>query len=312
MRMEKLLTKHFWVLNLLTLTLVAYLLAGGAGRLAAAALFDVLPAPQAGDARVAPVSASKPAAMREQDGSDILSRNIFDSAVGPIVPGSDDYPIDDDDLLDLEDGELPMIPCPDGRYTLLASVASSSKPEWSFATVSVDRQSRLYRVGDRIGDREVIGISWRYVFLRGASDECYVDMFGETKAPARRAKAPKRLAAKDIKAGIQRDGPFERTVDRAVVDAALANPAQFARRVRVRPFKKGGEVTGFRLRRLQKNSPLAMLGARRGDVIHSVNGVNLTSVDQALAAYQNLRNDSRLRFEITRRGKPQVLTVNIR
>jgi len=101
-------------------------------------------------------------------------------------------------------------------------------------------------------------------------------------------------------------------VDRRVVDQALANPTQFARSVRVRPYKKDGEVTGFRLRRIKKGSPLELLGAQKGDIIHSVNGIDLTSVDKALAAYQNLRSDSKLTFQITRKGRPQDLTINIR
>jgi general secretion pathway protein C len=309
---EKTLTKYFWILNLATLALVAWLLAGGTSQLAAAGLSGLLPEQGAGP-QAGPALPAGPLNQRARDGSDILGRNIFDSVIGPIRPGglSDD---DDDDgePLALAEGELPMVPCPNGRFTLLAAVASSSAPEWSFATVSVDRQTNLYRVGDRIGDREVSGISWRYLFLRGTVDECYVDMFGDAKAEKPRTRPAALAVADDLGKGIQVDGPNERTVDRALVDAALANPAQFARSVRVRPYKKDGEVTGFRLRRIQKGSPLEMLGAQQGDIIHAVNGVNLTSVDQALAAYQNLRSDSRLNFSITRQGKPQNLNINIK
>jgi type II secretory pathway component PulC len=69
---------------------------------------------------------------------------------------------------------------------------------------------------------------------------------------------------------------------------------------------------GFRLRRVQWGSPLEKLGAKRGDIIHSVNGINLTGVDKALMAYQGLRSDNQLVFHITRRGKPVDLKINIR
>jgi general secretion pathway protein C len=312
--MENAINKYFWVLNLVTLALVAWLLAGGTSQIAAAGLAGMLPDPRAGGPRPAQLPVAAAASLRSRDGTDILNRNIFDSVIGPIRPGGlDDDDLDDDHLEALADGDLPMVPCPEGRFALLAAVASSQNPEWSFATVSVDRQTRLYRIGDRLGDREVSGISWRYLFLRGTTDECYVDMFGDAKGEKPRAKPVSlAVAGDDISQGIQVDGPNERTVDRALVDAALANPAQFARSVRVRPYKKDGEVTGFRLRRIQKGSPLEMLGAQQGDIIHSVNGVNLTSVDQALAAYQNLRADSKLTFSITRQGKPQNLNINIK
>ncbi|HUT78127.1 MAG TPA: type II secretion system protein GspC [Polyangia bacterium] len=310
--MEKALTKYFWILNLVTLALVAYLLAGGTSQLAAAGLSDLLPAHEAGQ-QSGPALPVGPVSLRARNGGAILDRNIFDSIIGPIRPGGLDGETDDGAPLALTDGDLPMVPCPDGRYALLAAVASSTTPEWSFATVSVDRQTNLYRIGDRIGEREVSGISWRYLFLRGTADECYVDMFGDATSEKPRTKPMSLAAAGDeLSKGIQVDGPNERTVDRALVDAALANPAQFARSVRVRPYKKDGEVTGFRLRRIQKGSPLEMLGAQQGDIIHAVNGVNLTSVDQALSAYQNLRSDSKLTFSITRQGKPQNLNINIK
>jgi hypothetical protein len=307
--MEKLLTRHFWVLYLLTLILVSYLLAGGASHLAAAALSDLLTAGEA-PSQPADVARFKPPARPLPDGDDILARNIFDSSVGPILPGSGaPEPAEDNETLD--PSELPVVPCPEGRYDLLATVASPGRPEWSFATVAVDRQTTLCRVGHQVGDREVSNITWRYLFLRGATDECYVDLFDATakKKPRTASSLPSKA---DLKQGIRVDGPKERTVDRAVVDAALANPAQFARSVRVRPYQKDGKVTGFRLRRVQKGSPIESLGAKQGDIIHAVNGTSLTGIDQALAAYQNLRGDSQLRFDITRKGKPRTLTINIR
>jgi type II secretion system protein C len=310
--MEKAFTKYFWVLNLVTLALVAYLLAGGTSQIAAASLSDLLPETRAGIPQTGTALSASPANLRARDGSAILNRNIFDSIIGPIRPGGLGDEADDGEPLVLAEGDLPMVPCPDGRFALLAAVASSQAPEWSFATVSVDKQTNFYRVGDRIGDREVSGISWRYLFLRGTSDECYVDMFGDAKTEKPRPKTASMAVADDLAKGIQVDGPNERTVDRALVDSALANPAQFARSVRVRPYKKDGEVTGFRLRRIKKGSPLEMLGAQQGDIIHAVNGVSLTSVDQALAAYQNLRGDSKLNFSITRQGKPQTLNINIK
>ena len=89
------------------------------------------------------------------------------------------------------------------------------------------------------------------------------------------------------------------------------SPAKFAKSVRVRPHKKNGKVNGFRIRRIKKNSPLSMLGAKKGDIFHSVNGVELTSVDKALSAYQNLRNDSEMVFQITRKGRPTELKISV-
>ena len=193
-------------------------------------------------------------------------------------------------------------------------MANPTQTEWSFASISEGRnEKRLCRSGDVVGNRVVSGITWRYLFLRGDRDECFVDLFGEQKNLRKKGarSSGKRLSRKAMRDGIRKIGANERAVDRSVLDQALANPARFARSVRVRPYKKNGEVVGFRLRRVKGNSPLAKLGARRGDIIHSVNGVPLTSVDKALTVYQNMRNESRLVFSITRKGKPQELTIHI-
>jgi general secretion pathway protein C len=105
--------------------------------------------------------------------------------------------------------------------------------------------------------------------------------------------------------------PFERVVDRDLIDRAFKNPSKFARSVRVRPYKRQGEIVGFRLRRVKRNSPLYLLGARKGDIVHSVNGVDLTSVNDALAAYQRLREQSSLVFDITRKGRPEELKIHV-
>jgi general secretion pathway protein C len=309
--MEKILTKYFWIFNLAALAIVAFFVAGGTAEMVASGLSDVFPVVSPQD--MTPARTAVPQSPRNllaaRDGTDILRRNIFDSVVGPIIPGEDDPP---DGVISLE-GDMPIVPCPSGDSKLLSTVASSNNPEWSFATIQTGSATDLYRIGDTVGDRVLSGITWRYILLRGNSDECYIDMFGDqqdVKKVATRRSSDDGDAA--MAAGIRVDGPNERTVDRSVVDQALANPTQFARSVRVRPYKKDGEVVGFRLRRIKKGSPIEMLGAQKGDIIHSVNGVDLTSIDQALAAYQNMRSESKLVFSITRAGKPVDLNINIR
>jgi general secretion pathway protein C len=308
--MEKVLTRYFWILNLAALAAVAFFCASGVGAIAASSLSAMLPG-QGGEepAFVPPRPRSSLRSFSKPDGTPILERNIFDSLVGPIIPGADDLQSGPA----IGDGEMPLVPCPAGQLKLLSTVASSGDPAWSFATIASGGASNLYRVGSMLENRTVTAISWRYVLLRGTADECYLDLFGDEVSLVRQ---PRPVASNPddqaIASGIEVNGENERTVTRAIVDEALANPTKFARSVRVRPYMKDGETKGFRLRRIEKGSPLEMLGAQRGDVIHSVNGIDLTSVDKALAAYQSLRSDNKLTFQITRRGKPAELVINIK
>ena len=306
--MEKILTRYFWILNLVALAAVAFFCASGVGTIASSSLTAMMP----GSSAEAPSTALRPRtslrSFTRPDGNAILERNIFDSIVGPLTPGGDEF----DDSSAIGTGDMPLVPCPAGQLKLLSTVASSNDAAWSFATISSGGAPDLYRVGSELDGRTVTAISWRYVLLRGSSDECYLDLFGEEGALVRKPKAAMSEDDQSIASGIQVNGENERTVARSIVDEALANPTKFARSVRVRPYTKDGETKGFRLRRIEKGSPLEMLGAQRGDIIHSVNGVELTSVDKALAAYQSLRSDNKLVFSVTRRGKPTDLVINIK
>ncbi|MBN2343527.1 MAG: PDZ domain-containing protein [Deltaproteobacteria bacterium] len=306
--MEKKLTKYFWVIILLTLALVAFFLASGTNELAAGTIAELLPAPEAGNVQVTNNTTTKTnTRVRVQNGDIILDRNIFDSTASAI----DENPDIDPNEAPMSDGDMRLVQCNISGLKLLATVASDRDPEWSFANVEVNSEKKLCRVGDEISGRTVSAISWRYLLLRGTSDECYIDMFDQD--PTKKA-APPKTEKKDEKVadkGISVDSEFERTVDRSIVDQALANPTKFAKDVRVRPYKKNGEVVGFRLRRVQQGSPIEQLGAKRGDVLHSVNGIELKSVDDALSAYQKLRSDNQLTFSVTRRGKPVDLKINI-
>ena len=308
--MEKILTRYFWIFNLAALAAVAFFCASGVGSIAAASVSAMLPGSgeEQPAAAVVPRPRTSLRSFARPDGTPILQRNIFDSLVGPVLPGLDDV----DTGTAIGDGEMPLIPCPPGQLKLLSTVASSTDAAWSFATIANGGAPDLYRVGSELDGRTVTAISWRYVLLRGTADECYLDLFGEEGALVRQPRPAGASDEASIASGIEVNGENERTVSRSIVDEALANPTKFARSVRVRPYMKDGETKGFRLRRIEKGSPLELLGAQRGDIIHSVNGVDLTSVDKALGAYQSLRTENKLTFSITRRGKPTDLVINIK
>ncbi|MCB9744582.1 MAG: PDZ domain-containing protein [Alphaproteobacteria bacterium] len=72
-----------------------------------------------------------------------------------------------------------------------------------------------------------------------------------------------------------------------------------------------GEVVGFTLRRLRCGSPLHAAGLRNGDVIHQVNGRDITSIPEALAAYARLKRGDHFRLDISRRGARRRLSYTV-
>jgi hypothetical protein len=313
--MEQIITKYFWAFNLLALVLVAYLVADGSSEIVALKISENLPRIETEEP---PISArsTRPDVWKPPDGEPILRRNIFDSTVGPldrIIPEPNEGPKSQA----INPGDLPLVMCSGNDVKLLATVASRYHPDWSFASISQGKKTKLCRVGDEVNSRIVSGITWRYLFLRGSTDECYIDMFDDGSGPKPAKKSAVAASAKpskvdsEIKSGIMKVSDTERVVDRGVLEKILSNPTKFMKSVRLRPYRKNGKIAGYKLRRFTPDSPLALLGAEKGDIIHAVNGTKLISVDQALNAYQNLRSTSELIFSITRKGKPLDLKISV-
>ena len=96
-----------------------------------------------------------------------------------------------------------------------------------------------------------------------------------------------------------------------VVDAVLANPMAVAKGARVVPAVKNGQPDGFKLYAIRPSSVYAKLGFMNGDTIHAINGFELTSADKALEVYTKLRDAQSLSIDISRRGQPVELLIEI-
>ncbi|MBK7195319.1 MAG: hypothetical protein IPH80_22785 [Myxococcales bacterium] len=113
-------------------------------------------------------------------------------------------------------------------------------------------------------------------------------------------------------AGITKVDDTHAVITRATVDQLLADPMATAKGVRVVPSIQDGEPDGFKLYAMRRSSPFAALGFANGDTVHRINGEALTSMDRALEIYAKLRDATRLEVELTRRGRPTTLTIDIR
>ncbi len=124
-------------------------------------------------------------------------------------------------------------------------------------------------------------------------------------APLATAHADGARAPAATTAIVQR-GPHEYEVTRADV-AALVDRRARAARARVVPELKDGKPTGFRLYAVQADGPFAKLGLRNGDVVRSLNGLPVTTPEQALVAYDQAKQAARVVLGISREGAPLEL-----
>ncbi|MEE9386287.1 MAG: type II secretion system protein GspC [Nannocystaceae bacterium] len=101
-------------------------------------------------------------------------------------------------------------------------------------------------------------------------------------------------------------------IERAFVEKILSNPALLAKQARIVPAIKDGETRGFKFYGVRSGSLPKLLGIKNGDLLTSVNGNELKSIDQALGLYTKLRRASNLSVVLERKGKTLTKEIEIK
>lgn len=131
------------------------------------------------------------------------------------------------------------------------------------------------------------------------------------------------ITAPDPTAGmpLTLDVAEEAHVDVAPVDVApvLDEPLDFAmnpnlhllaQQARIVPAFQNGRAVGFKLFSIRPSSDFARAGLHNGDVVTRINGIELSSPERALEAYQRA-NDGLIVVDFLRRGERGTLTHHL-
>lgn len=230
----------------------------------------------------------------------IVERNLFDpDAVRR--PGE----LDPEQLIDGVKSDLPV--------RLLATLVAIPE-EYSSALIAETRgQAKAlgYGKGDKLLDEAIIlKIEHKIVWVERNGRTEYLSMTEE--GPDRPASAQPNTRTDDDDASITTDGA-RTVVDKSTVEDALANIDQLATQIRVVPHKDAnGNVDGYRLSAIRRGSLFDKLGIKNGDIVHAVNGLELTSTQGAMQAYESLKSEAEFTFDVTRRGRRQTFEFEIR
>lgn len=261
-----------------------------------AVLEEVEGQPAAGAPAVA--SARPPQARaksKKQYVDEILGRNIFDhTKVGlrsTVATAGDGSPTD-------------------LKVRLVATLVAEPA-EFSSALIADDGDTSIahgYGIGDKLHDAEVIEIKQRLVKLRRSNGAVETLSMAEDDSPR-----PKSVTKGGDDEGVEKLGENKFAVDRSMVEQYLGDLDAVSRMARAIPHRgSDGQIDGYRLSGIRRNSPLDKLGIKNGDIVHAVNGQGLTSMQGAMSAYSSLQNDSSFSFDITRRGKKQNMEYEVR
>ncbi len=103
----------------------------------------------------------------------------------------------------------------------------------------------------------------------------------------------------------------EIVISRREIEAITRDPAKMFTQIRLVPYVRKGKTEGFIFEWVKPGSVFSRLGIRRGDILVSINGMTITSGEDAFRILQMLRNEPNLKVVLIRRGRKEEINVRI-
>jgi general secretion pathway protein C len=247
------------------------------------------------------------------------------------APTKEPEPVDEP--IKIAEGEYPLSDLPVALNGTLVATAS----EYSMAMLKDTKGTATFFVGEGelfMEGVEVMRVERDRVLIKREGRVEQIDLEGAAGTGTTGAKPNKfgarppmasstPLTAKPVaptdrfvsaRAGITKVNDGEYRVSKNILKDVLADPTKFRDGADAKPYRKGGKFGGFELTKLRSGSMLGDIGLQQGDVITSVNGRKLNSMNVALDLYQNLSKKQDLNsmtIEVERGGKPKSLSYKV-
>ena len=94
---------------------------------------------------------------------------------------------------------------------------------------------------------------------------------------------------------------------RSMIDDSMQDVSKLMTEINIQPSEEG-----LSLSNIKPNSIFRRMGLRNGDVLKTVDGQEIRSVDDALKLYENLRSSDKVSLILQRRGSDRTIDYNIR
>lgn len=291
--------KTFTIINIVLLTALSYL---GARSFYTATddWFRVTPEPAVKAAK-AP-SEETNAQISGKDYSAIENRNLFKltkKAAPPPPPPPQPPP-------EIEELQLTNL-----NLKLWGTIIGSDGNSFAIIEDPKTREQNLYRSGDSIQTASLKTIYREKVILTVGDKDEILKM--EDLAGSRRKKGPRKPPRPGSTAARPAASAEEQniTVAQSKIDHATKNLNQLMRQARIRPHFTNGKPDGIRLSGIRPGSIFEDIGFRSGDIITSINGESIESVDDALKFYSSLKSAENVSLQIRRNGVDQNLNYTV-
>lgn len=196
----------------------------------------------------------------------------------------------------------------------LIGVSASSNPERSAAIIQQGSQQRTYIIGESIGSSRVTveEIYADRVILdnNGRLETLVMEDVGEDR-PALSLTVDETVADERSPEGSAENDKsrteFVETELRNIAD----DPSSIMEYVSISPAMEGGALVGYRLKAAKNPELFQQAGFQNGDLAVAINGYDLTDMEQAMLASEELANQKQVSIEIERDGERMELSFEL-
>lgn len=173
---------------------------------------------------------------------------------------------------------------------LLAIASGSIK----LAALSIGKDLRNVRIGEKVGDFEVVDIKKNSIVLKKGN---------ERKTLSYSIESLSSPSGKSFQ--VQKTEFSKREIERLTND-----PGVLFQEIRLRPVVEEGKTRGFAFDWIKQGSIFERAGVRQGDVLQAINNIEIKSGEDAFRILQALRNEPSLKVTLLRGG--QNIDINLR
>lgn len=192
-------------------------------------------------------------------------------------------------------------------------LATYQDPVRSLAVINKKAKSSVVGVGDDVFGYHVEEIGEKAVLLRKDGKEYRLEIKENNKnsfSTRKRGKEERGSRPVGTIAKIRKDGDMT-LVPRHLINQYTKNMDKILKEISVVPQKKGGQLVGFRIRYIKRNSVFDKLGLKRGDVITAINGEAIEDYGAAMEIFQSADSLDELTLTIKRGKKEMELNYEV-
>lgn len=196
-------------------------------------------------------------------------------------------------------------------WALIGTLSGGSLP---LATLRDKATTATYALGEELPDGAILSaIERNYVELQYPSGKILsLELENSGQEPNANRREAATRSARQQQSPVESLGRNRWEIPARVAEDARGNIGDILKQALAVPYLEGGETTGFQLRMVRRNSLIAQLGLKRGDILRKVNGLPLNSPEKALQIFGQLRQAKHISIDLERGGKTMTFAYEIR